>query len=74
MSVEIVPTIRDTPLARCIGARLIDITSEDEADIPHDPPRPARIYLHFDNGETIFATPGGENSGLLGVLDNSPEE
>jgi len=68
---DVCETIRETPLGACIGARLMDITSDDKDEIEDGK---SHVYLHFDNGETIFATIGDIGSGLLGVLDMKGEE
>jgi hypothetical protein len=60
MSEEICATIRDTPLGECIGATILDITTEQD-----------RVYFHMSNGKTIFATFG---EGLVGMAEAGEEE
>jgi hypothetical protein len=70
---EVFTTIRDTPLGVCIGRVLIDITSDEREEFLADKEGKNRVYLHFDNGETIFCTAGvdGERRlGMLGTEDN----
>jgi hypothetical protein len=62
-------TIRDTPLGACIGRVLLDITADDTDEFLADPEHKSRVYLHFDNGQTIFCTVGVDGEGLLGMLD-----
>ena len=66
MNDETADTIRDTPLGKCIGATLLDITADDREEIENGK---SRVYLHFSNGETIFATIGDVGDGLLGMID-----
>lgn len=49
-------TIRDTPFGRCIGARILDITTLDKEEFFAGEPN--HVYFHLDNGETFFATMG----------------
>lgn len=58
MTEEIFPTIKDAPLGRFIGHRLVDIKSSKE--------KPAKVYLHFDNGQQMFIVMSG---GTLGFVD-----
>jgi hypothetical protein len=64
-------TIRETPFGKCIGARLIDMTADEKDEIEDGK---SRVYFHFDNGETIFATIGDIGSELMGMLDMEAEE
>lgn len=65
-------TIRDTPLAACIGSTLLDITATETEDFLAG--KPSHVYFHFSNGETIFATIGTEGSELIGMLGTDDDE
>lgn len=66
-------TIRDTPFGKCIGATILDVTSEEWEDVKAGEPK--RIYFHLSNGETFFATMGFDGDGLMGFLDlESPDD
>ena len=65
-------TIRDTPFSSCIGQKLVDITSDDFEEI--DENKRSRVYFHFENGETIFATIGDIGSKLMGMIDLGAED
>ena len=57
---EVYDTIRDTPLGKCIGATILDITSTSPEDYLAGEEDSNRVYFHLSNGETMFATIGEE--------------
>jgi hypothetical protein len=68
-----IETIRETPLGRCIGSTILDITTPDTDEFLAGGPN--HVYFHLSNGETIFATLGDEsNPGLVGLIGTDDEE
>lgn len=67
MSDDGAETIRQTPFGSCIGARILDITTEEWEDVKRGEPN--RVYFHLDNGQTFFATMGFDGDGLMGFLE-----
>jgi hypothetical protein len=53
-----------------MGAKIIDITADERDEIEDGK---SRVYFHFDNGQTIFATIGGAGSELMGMIDMGPD-
>ena len=66
-------SIREMPLGDCIGATILDITSDDAEEFLADNSK-NRVYFHLSNGETIFATLGIDGDGLVGMLGTEDEE